>query len=153
MRDYCRESGAEGVVYRFKNLFGKWSRPDYNSVTATFCHRIARDLPIEISDPSTVVDLTYIDDVIVALTAELTSIASGFRQAAPLASHRITLGDLAALIRGFRESRNSGVVPDMSEPFFFFRRCAPRFSCVLFDRLVSGAARGFGSVRSWNIGR
>jgi UDP-2-acetamido-2,6-beta-L-arabino-hexul-4-ose reductase len=115
--EYCRESGAEGVVFRFKNLFGKWSRPDYNSVTATFCHRIARNLPIEISDPSTVVDLTYIDDVIVALTAELTSIASGFRQAAPLASHRITLGDLAALIRGFRESRNSGVVPDMSEPF------------------------------------
>jgi len=115
--DYCRETGAAGVVYRFKNLFGKWSRPDYNSVTATFCHRIARDLPIEISDPSTVVDLTYIDTVVAALTAELASLEGGFRQAEPLVSHPITLGDLAARIRGFRELRMSGIIPDLSEPF------------------------------------
>ena len=59
-----RATGAAGVVYRFKNLFGKWSRPDYNSVTATFCYRIARDLPIEISDPAKSWTCTYIDDVI-----------------------------------------------------------------------------------------
>jgi UDP-2-acetamido-2,6-beta-L-arabino-hexul-4-ose reductase len=117
VHDYCRETGAAGVVYRFKNLFGKWSRPDYNSVTATFCHRIARDLPIEISDPSTVVELTYIDAVVAALTGELNSLDGGFRQAAPLASHAITLRDLAARLRGFRELRMSGVVPDLSELF------------------------------------
>jgi UDP-2-acetamido-2,6-beta-L-arabino-hexul-4-ose reductase len=117
LREYCRETGAAGVVYRFKNLFGKWSRPDYNSVTATFCHRLARDLPIEISDPANVVDLTYIDDVVVALMGELTSLDGGFRHAGALPSHRITLGDLAALIRGFRESRSSCLIPDLSEPF------------------------------------
>jgi UDP-2-acetamido-2,6-beta-L-arabino-hexul-4-ose reductase len=115
--DYCRDVGAAGVVYRFKNLFGKWSRPDYNSVTATFCYRIARDLPIEISDPANVVDLTYIDDVVTALMSELASSGGGFRQADPLPSYKIALGDLAARIRGFRESRSSGLVPDMSEPF------------------------------------
>jgi UDP-2-acetamido-2,6-beta-L-arabino-hexul-4-ose reductase len=117
VHDYCRETGAPGVVYRFKNLFGKWSRPDYNSVTATFCHRIAHDLPIEISDPSAVVDLTYIDAVVAALAGELDSLEGGFRQAEPLASHAITLGDLASHIRRFRASRMSGVIPDMSEPF------------------------------------
>jgi UDP-2-acetamido-2,6-beta-L-arabino-hexul-4-ose reductase len=86
-------------------------------VTATFCHRIARDLPIEISDPEKVVELTYIDDVIAALMGELTSLAGTFHQAGPLVSHQITLGELAGLIRGFRESRTTCFVPDMSEPF------------------------------------
>jgi UDP-2-acetamido-2,6-beta-L-arabino-hexul-4-ose reductase len=117
VRDYCRQTGAAGVVYRFKNLFGKWSRPDYNSVTATFCHRIARDLPIEFSDPAHVVDLTYIDDVVAAMIGELTALEAGFRQADPLPSRQIALGELAALIRGFRESRDSFLVPDLSEPF------------------------------------
>jgi UDP-2-acetamido-2,6-beta-L-arabino-hexul-4-ose reductase len=117
VREYCRETSAAGVVYRFKNLFGKWSRPDYNSVTATFCHRIARDLPIEISDPATVVDLTYIDVVVGTLEGELASLDGGFRHAEALPSHQITLGDLAALIRGFRESRRSCLIPDLSEPF------------------------------------
>jgi UDP-2-acetamido-2,6-beta-L-arabino-hexul-4-ose reductase len=117
VREYCRETGAEGVVYRFKNLFGKWSRPDFNSVTATFCHRVARGLPIEISDPTNVMDLTYIDDVVVALVGELAAAEGGFRQADPLPSHQIALGDLAALIREFDESRRSFLVPDLSERF------------------------------------
>jgi UDP-2-acetamido-2,6-beta-L-arabino-hexul-4-ose reductase len=117
VRDYCRQTGSAGVVYRFKNLFGKWSRPDYNSVTATFCHRIARELPIEISDPAHVVDLTYIDDVVDAMRGELTALEGGFRQADPLPSRQIALGELATLIRGFRESRHSFLVPDLSEPF------------------------------------
>jgi UDP-2-acetamido-2,6-beta-L-arabino-hexul-4-ose reductase len=117
VRAYCGETGAAGVVYRFKNLFGKWSRPEYNSVTATFCHRIARDLPIEISDPDNIVDLTYIDDVVAALMGERTSLEGGFRLADALPSHRVTLGDLSTLIKGFRESRENCHVPDMSDPF------------------------------------
>jgi nucleoside-diphosphate-sugar epimerase len=68
---YCARVSAEGVVYRLSNLFGKWCRPNYNSVTATFCHNIARGLPITVSDPTRVVELTYVDDVVAAFTAEL----------------------------------------------------------------------------------
>ena len=117
VREYCAATGAAGVVYRFKNLFGKWSRPDYNSVTATFCHRIARHQPIEISDPANVLDLTYIDDVVAALLQELRTDDRGFRLADPLPSRRVTLGELADRIRGFRESRATCHVPDLSEPF------------------------------------
>lgn len=67
LKQFSENTGAECVVFRFKNLFGKWCRPNYNSVTATFCHNIANDLPIKISDPSNEVDLTHIDEVVEAL--------------------------------------------------------------------------------------
>lgn len=119
VREYCTATGARGVVYRLTNLFGKWCRPNYNSVTATFCHNIARDLPIAISDPANVVDLTYVDDVVEACAGEIESgrLDGGCVMADPLPSHRITLGDLAGLIRSFRTSRESLRVPDLSAPF------------------------------------
>ena len=48
------------MIYRLPNLFGKWCRPNYNSVVATFCHNIARDLPITVSDPAVSLTLCYI---------------------------------------------------------------------------------------------
>jgi UDP-2-acetamido-2,6-beta-L-arabino-hexul-4-ose reductase len=117
LRDYAERSGAAAVVHRLKNLFGKWCRPNYNSVTATFCHNIANGLPIQISDPRNLVDLTYIDDVVAAFVAELTDTRPGFRAADPLPSHTINLGDLAALITSFRDSRRTLVLPDFSQPF------------------------------------
>lgn len=62
--DYKQETGAKVFVYRFPNLFGKWSRPNYNSVVATFCHNIAHDLPIQVNDPTTELELVYIDDLV-----------------------------------------------------------------------------------------
>lgn len=62
--DYARETGAKVYVYRFPNLFGKWCRPNYNSVIATFCHNIANDLPIQVNDPSVELELLYIDDLV-----------------------------------------------------------------------------------------
>jgi UDP-2-acetamido-2,6-beta-L-arabino-hexul-4-ose reductase len=119
VREYCAATGARGVAFRLKNLFGKWCRPNYNSVTATFCHNIARDLPIVISDPENIVDLTYVDDVVATWVGEIESGRhdAGFSLADPLPSHRITLGELAGLIRSFRESRQSLRVPDVSSPF------------------------------------
>lgn len=118
LRKYCGEFGASGRIYRLKNLFGKWSRPNYNSVTATFCHKIARDLPIEISNPDAIVDLTYIDDVVAAFLAELSLDSDETcTLALPLPSHPISLGDLAALISSFRSQRQSLQVPDFSIPF------------------------------------
>ncbi|MFB3902797.1 MAG: NAD-dependent epimerase/dehydratase family protein [Acidobacteriota bacterium] len=110
-------SGAECVVYRLKNLFGKWCRPNYNSVTATFCHNIARDLPIEISDPSREIDLTYVDDVVAAFLSDLAPGPSGFRQSAPLRSYRVTLGALANQIREFRAMRTTLFLPSFADPF------------------------------------
>lgn len=61
---HARETGAQALVYRLPNLFGKWCRPNYNSAVATFCHNIARDLPITVSDPAVELELVYIDDLV-----------------------------------------------------------------------------------------
>ena len=64
MFDYAKETGAKVLVYRFPNLFGKWCRPNYNSAVATFCNNIANDLPIQVNDRSTELELLYIDDLV-----------------------------------------------------------------------------------------
>jgi UDP-2-acetamido-2,6-beta-L-arabino-hexul-4-ose reductase len=118
LEKFAKETGAHVIVHRFKNLFGKWSRPNYNTVTATFCHNIARDLPIEISDPAFRIDLSYVDDVVAALVAETDKIGSGgFSIAEPVLSQNISLGELAALIRTFKEQRTSLLIPDFGDPF------------------------------------
>jgi len=118
LREFAEETGAACVVYRFKNLFGKWCRPNYNSVTATFCNNIAHDLPIQISDPKNEMELTYIDDVVEALVGELDGIKeSGFRLGRELPSYTVSLGELAELIRSFREMRETLLLPDFSKAF------------------------------------
>ena len=118
LRQFCERTGAAGVIHRLKNEFGKWCRPNYNSVTATFCHNTANGLPIQVSDPAHEVDLVYIDDVVSAFLAELDAPAEpGCRFADPLPSHRIALGELAARIEFFRDSRLTLLVPDFSDPF------------------------------------
>src|SRR5699024_6061409 len=62
--EHGKETGAKVLIYRFPNVFGKWSRPNYNSVIATFCHNIAHDLPIQINNPAAELNLVYIDDLI-----------------------------------------------------------------------------------------
>ncbi|MFO7963441.1 MAG: NAD-dependent epimerase/dehydratase family protein [Desulfobacterales bacterium] len=117
LRVFAEETGASCVVYRLKNLFGKWCRPHYNAVTATFCHNIANDLPITISDPANEVDLTYIDDVVAAFVAELDSNVSGFTFADPLPSTRITLGELAEKLKSYKQMRESVLLPDFKNEF------------------------------------
>ena len=118
LRRFAERTGAETVVYRLKNLFGKWGRPNYNSVTATFCHNVARGLPIEISDPAVVVELTYVDDVVQAFASELDAPPRpGFRFGEPLVSYRISLGELADTIRRFRDHRTTLRLPDLASPF------------------------------------
>ncbi|MGA2248336.1 MAG: NAD-dependent epimerase/dehydratase family protein [Verrucomicrobiota bacterium] len=105
------------VIFRLKNVFGKWCRPNYNSVTATFCHNTAHDLPIMISDPSHELELVYIDDVITAFVGLLTQrpTAGACARLEVEKSYRISLGDLAARIRSFKESRRSLLLPDMAD--------------------------------------
>jgi UDP-2-acetamido-2,6-beta-L-arabino-hexul-4-ose reductase len=120
LQAFAETTGARTVVYRFKNLFGKWCRPNYNSVTATFCHNIAHGLPVTISDPARLIELTYIDDVVSALIGEIPSaeeeLETGFAYGAELTAYPITLGELAGLISSFRESRQTLVLPGFDSP-------------------------------------
>lgn len=119
LRQYTQQTGGEGVVYRLKNLFGKWCRPNYNSVTATFCYNIAHDMPIQVSNADHILDLSYIDDVVAAFVKELDEgpETGGFRLAEPLPSYPIALGELADLIRSFHAHRKTLILPDFSTPF------------------------------------
>ncbi len=107
LADYGNASGAAIALYRFANVFGKWSRPDYNSAVATFCHNIARSLPIRIDDPSAPVRLIYIDDVVAELLRFLVDPGQGVRfpDAGPV--HATTVGELARQIEAFREVRTT----------------------------------------------
>ena len=119
LQAFARETGAIVSICRLKNVFGKWCRPEYNSVTATFCHHIANDLPITISDPKRGIDLIYIDDVIECFVNEFRAIDgdSSHPDIDPIPSTVITLGDLAGRIQAFHEMRMSLLVPDLSERF------------------------------------
>jgi len=116
--EYRDETGARVCVYRFPNVFGKWSRPNYNTVVATFCHNIARDLPIHINDPETLLTLVYIDDVVEEL---LRCLAGREHRRDPYCevpvTHPVKLGQIADLLFSFRDSRKDLNVPDLSDPF------------------------------------
>ena len=97
-------------IFRLPNVFGKWSRANYNSVVATFCHNIARDLPINIDNPQSLLTLVYIDDVIEQFVQIMDGVApvtraDGFAVVRP--QYTISVGELAQLIQNFRESRRS----------------------------------------------
>lgn len=95
------------IIYRLPGVFGKWCRPNYNSVVATFCHNIACGLPIEIRDPDTQVQLVYIDDVVDSMVSSLNSANIGLNQAEVATKYSITLGALANQISAFDNSRKS----------------------------------------------
>lgn len=112
------KAGCEVYVYRMPGLFGKWSRPNYNSVVATFCHNIANGLPIEVRDEAYSLPLCYIDDIVASFTAAL----QGEIPAPPLGDfvplypvYTVALGELAATIKSFKESRATLTVPDMAD--------------------------------------
>jgi UDP-2-acetamido-2,6-beta-L-arabino-hexul-4-ose reductase len=116
---YTHETGAAVYVYRLPGVFGKWSRPGYNSVVATFCHNIARGLPIEVRDPEAPLSLVYIDDVvrefISALDGTAHETAEG-RFEVPVV-HDTTLGDIVRLLEEFRDSRTTLSVPRGDDAF------------------------------------
>lgn len=114
---YAAHRGAAVTIFRLSNVFGKWCRPNYNSVVATFCHNIARDLPITISDPGREVPLVHVDDVMEAFLSGGRGQGAGviYREVQPI--YTVTLGRLAELLRSFRESRRSLLMPDFSDPF------------------------------------
>ncbi|UOR11312.1 polysaccharide biosynthesis C-terminal domain-containing protein [Halobacillus amylolyticus] len=102
-------------IFRLPNVFGKWSKPNYNTVVATFCHNVARDYPITVSDLEEELELVYIDDVVNEFVhvMEMEDKSSGF-YTIPV-SHKLTLGKLSETIQGFKDSRESHFVPDMGD--------------------------------------
>src|ERR1017187_9828288 len=106
LRQFAAETGACVRIYRLKNLFGKWCRPNYNSVTATFCHNIANDLPIAVSDPACELELSYVDDVVAAFLSEIDGRQTAGEAGVDIQSYRILLGDLAGRIQAFHEMRS-----------------------------------------------
>ena len=120
LRAYSEQTGAQGLIYRFPNLFGKWCRPNYNSVVATFCHNIARDMPITVSDPAAELELVYIDD----LVDELLDAMEGHPHQADAGyfrvpvSHPVTLGEIVRLLRSFHDQPQTLLLPQIPDGSF-----------------------------------
>ncbi len=110
---YARETGAPLFMFRLANVFGKWARPNYNSAVATFCHNVARGLPITINDAAAKLSLVHIDDVADAFLRCLTAPGSpsGYAEAGPV--YETTVGDVAAAIRSFFDSRSTLLSPSV----------------------------------------
>ena len=123
---YAKETGAPVLVYRFPNLFGKWFRPNYNSAVATFCHNTAHDLPLTVNDPATELELLYIDDLVEEMLDALEGhphrcdydgLAPVFGQegrycAAPV-THKVTLGQIVALLDTFKAQPATLLMPEI----------------------------------------
>ncbi|SEI76988.1 UDP-2-acetamido-2,6-beta-L-arabino-hexul-4-ose reductase [Alkalibacterium gilvum] len=115
---YSEETGAKILIYRFPNVFGKWSKPNYNSAVATFCHNVAHDLDITVNDPSVVMNLVYIDDVVKELINALEGKENKVESFCEVpVVHTRTLGEIVELIYSFKKSRKDKSVPDMSDSF------------------------------------
>ena len=116
---YGKEFDTPVYVYRLPNVFGKWSRPNYNSAVATFCNNIARDLPITVNDPKSILHLVYIDDVvdqfIRCLEKGIRFPAGEFVTFPDFLVYETTVGKVADTVRSFRESRKTLSVVDMGD--------------------------------------
>lgn len=115
--NHGKKMDSKVYIYRLANLFGKWCRPNYNSVTATWCYNVANGKDIQINDPNVELPLCYIDDVVNeflnALEGHPTACKEGIYEVYPV--HYIKLGELANIIKSFKESRGTLNVPDMKE--------------------------------------
>ena len=114
---YGKENNVRTYVYRLTNVFGKWSKPNYNTVIATFCYNIGHELPIIINDPNVVMNLMYIDDVVDELMNALVGKETRNGEYCEVSvNHTKKLGEIADLIYSFKDSRNVLSIPDMSDP-------------------------------------
>jgi UDP-2-acetamido-2,6-beta-L-arabino-hexul-4-ose reductase len=128
---YGIETGAKVLVYRFPNLFGKWCRPNYNSVVATFCKNIANDLPIQVNDASVELELLYIDDLVSEMLDALegkehrcefdgidaVGNASGNYCYVPT-THKVTLGEIINLLCSFKNQPSTLIIPEIPNNSF-----------------------------------
>lgn len=129
--DYGKKNKSKVLVYRFPNLFGKWCRPNYNSVVATFCNNIANDLDIQVNDPNVELELAYIDDVVKELIdslegkehhceydgIEVIDNPKGKYSYIPV-THKVTLGRIVELLNSFKDQPNTLIMPSIPNNSF-----------------------------------
>ena len=116
---YGKDNGVKVLIYRFPNLFGKWCRPNYNSAVATFCNNIANELPITVNDPSYMMTLAYIDDVVDEIIGALSGNEhqDGDFCKVPV-EHKITLGEIVELLNKFHDQPQTLTIPEIPEGSF-----------------------------------
>jgi UDP-2-acetamido-2,6-beta-L-arabino-hexul-4-ose reductase len=148
--DYAEETSAKVLIYRFPNLFGKWCRPNYNSVVATFCHNIANDLPIIVNDKDSTLELLYIDDLIQEMLdalegkehhCEFSGIdtilcANGKFCAVPI-THHVTLGEIVDLLEVFRKQPSTLVMPEILNGSFAKKLYSTYLSYLPKNKILS----------------
>ena len=124
--EYGKDTGANMLIYRFPNLFGKWCRPNYNSAVATFCNAFANDLPYTVNDPSVELELLYIDDLVDEMIAclkgeehrcefdglDVLPQADGRYCYCPI-THKVTLGEIVELLKSFAEQPKTLMIPEI----------------------------------------
>ena len=158
---YAEETGAKVLIYRFPNLFGKWCRPNYNSAVATFCNNIANDLPIQVNDPATELELLYIDDLVEEMMDALEGRehrcdypASGTSSddetgsvPAPISddhgrycyvpvTHTATLGEIVDLLHSYRDMPSTLIMPDIPEGSFAKKLYSTYLSYLPADKVI-----------------
>ncbi|MBQ3375329.1 MAG: capsular polysaccharide biosynthesis protein CapF [Erysipelotrichaceae bacterium] len=146
---YGQETGAEVLVYRFPNLFGKWCRPNYNSAVATFCHNIANDLPITVNDRNTQLELLYIDDLIEEMFDALEGKAhrcdydgldpvsnSEGRYCYVPVTHKVTLGEIVDYLELFEQQRKTLIMPEIPEGSFVKKLYSTYLSYLPEEKMV-----------------
>ncbi len=137
--DYAKEVGAKALVYRLPNLFGKWCRPNYNSVVATFCHNIANDLEITINDSKAQLELVYIDDLVCELLDALEGkeywSEDGRYCRVPI-SHKVTLGEIVDLLYTFKEQSTTLVIPEIANGSFAKKLYSTYLSYLPKDKIA-----------------
>ena len=147
---HARQTGAKALVFRLPNLFGKWGRPGYNSVVATFCCQLSRNQPITVSDPGAELELLYIDDLIETFLdalegktercdfvgAKAVPSPDGRYCFAP-GAHRVTLGELAGTLQSFAQGDGAVVLPEMPEGSFVKKLYSAYLSYIPPEAAVS----------------
>ena len=129
--EYGIDTGAKVFVYRFPNVFGKWCKPNYNSVVATFCHNMANDLDITVNDRNTALELVYIDDLVAEMLDALegkehhcdfdgvnTVLSDKGKYCAVPTTHKVTLGEIVDLLDGFKAQTSTLVMPEIPDNSF-----------------------------------
>ena len=128
--EFQHDTGNSVFVYRLPNVFGKWARPNYNSAVATFCHNVARDLPININDPLAIIRLVYIDDVVDSFMALLARVESAscrvektYIEVVP--EYKISVGELADQLNLFKATRDNLIAEPVGKGLvrFVFNLC------------------------------
>ncbi|SDB56126.1 UDP-2-acetamido-2,6-beta-L-arabino-hexul-4-ose reductase [Pseudobutyrivibrio sp. YE44] len=147
---YGEETGAKVIVYRFPNLFGKWCRPNYNSAVATFCHNKANGLDITVNDPSTELELVYIDDLVDEMISavlgdehrcdydedgQVVPDTAGRYAYVPV-SHRVTLGEIVELLDTFVAQPTTLMMPDIPSGSFAKKLYSTYLSYLPQDKAI-----------------